>query len=266
MAVGLFAGSCVNREPAGATLILATTTSTRDSGLLDLLVPRFEQQTGIAVKVIAVGTGQALELGRRGDVDALLTHAPPAEQRFMAAGHGARRQAVMANDFVLVGPANDPADVQSVQSIAVAFQRIARTRSAFVSRGDESGTHLKEREVWRQASIKPQAEWYIESGAGMAHALRIANETEAYTLTDRGTYLAHRDALQLQIVYQGDSLLRNPYAFIVVSSKKHPGRQQAAAERFLEFLISSEVQQMIGQFGRRRFGQRLFIPQTTMEP
>ena len=246
-------------EPSGS-LTLATTTSTRDSGLLDVLVPRFEQQTGIRVKVIAVGSGQALELGRRGDADILLTHAPEAEQEFMKQGFGELRRQLMYNDFVLVGPGSDPAKIKGQKSIAVALQRIAQAHSPFVSRGDESGTHQKEQAIWKQAAVTPAGDWYVAAGSGMAAVLRMANEKQAYTLSDRGTFLAQRQRLELVIVSEGDALLRNPYAVLLVSAAKHPHIQRAAAHKFLEFLVSPVVQKTIGEFGVKEFGMPLFFP------
>ena len=248
------------------TLTLATTTSTRDSGLLKVLVPMFEKETGIEVKVVAVGSGQALELGRRGDADVLLAHAPDAEKQFMAEGYGEQRRGVMHNDFVLVGPQTDPAGIKNQSSITKAFQRIARSKSPFISRGDESGTHMKEKKIWKEASLDPAGKWYVRAGAGMAQALRIASEKRAYTLADRGTFLSQRDRLDLTIHSQGDPLLRNPYAVIVVSSAKHPGLNHQAASRFSEFLLSPKVQRIIAKFGVERFGQPLFFPRRPSGP
>jgi len=242
------------------TLTLATTTSTRDSGLLDVLAPTFERKSGIKLKVVAVGSGQALELGRRGDADVLLTHAPDGEVKFMEEGHAARRLPVMHNDFVLVGPATDPADVAGAKSVTDAFTRIARQAAPFVSRGDDSGTHRKERAIWKAAGIKPKGAWYLRAGSGMAAVLRMANEKGAYTLADRGTFLAQQEALDLKILHIGDPLLRNPYAVITVSPEKHPGVNHQAAERFAEFLTFPEVQQVIGKFGVKQYGQPLFYP------
>ncbi len=261
-ALVLLVSGCTNPGDATQTLTLATTTSTRDSGLLELLVPMFEKETGVEIKVVAVGTGQALELGRRGDADVLLTHAPAAEQGFIDEGYGEWRRAVMHNEFVLVGPADDPAGIHGGASASAAFQDIAQSRSPFVSRGDESGTHMKEREIWRQAAITPDGEWYVQSGTGMAQALRVASETGAYTLTDRGTFLAQRARLHLEIVCQGDPLLRNPYTVIVVSQARHPEAHHLAASRFSNFLVSPKVQAIIGRFGIKRFGQPLFYPQS----
>ncbi len=224
-----------------------------------MLVPLFETETGIEVKVVAVGSGQALELGRRGDADVLLTHAPDAEQQFMEEGHGTERHAVMHNDFVLVGPQSDPADVGNQTAITEAFRRIAENQSPFISRGDESGTHMKEKKIWKEGGIVPHGEWYLRAGAGMAAALRMAAEKHAYTLSDRGTFLAQQESLDLTILCEGDPLLQNPYAVIVVSTEKHPGVNQQAVRRFAEFLLSPAIQAIIGEFGIARFGQPLFF-------
>jgi tungstate transport system substrate-binding protein len=262
-----FAGWGQARDKAQTrTLTLATTTSTRDSGLLKVLVPMFKKETGIDVKVVAVGSGQALELGRRGDADVLLTHAPDAEKRFMAEGYGERRRGVMHNDFVLVGPQTNPARIKGRTSITRAFDRIAQSESPFISRGDESGTHMKEKNIWKEAALDPAGNWYVRAGVGMAQALRIASEKRAYTLADRGTFLSQRDRLDLAIHSQGDPLLRNPYAVIVVSSAKHPGVNHRAANRFAEFLLSPKVQSIIGKFGVERFGQPLYFPRMPSKP
>ena len=242
------------------TITMATTTSTRDSGLLDVLVPMFERQTGIEVKVIAVGSGQALEMGRRGDADVLLTHAPDAEKQFVAEGYGTQRRLVMYNDFVLVGSKSDPANVREEDSITAAFTRIAKSESAFVSRGDESGTHMKEKGIWKQAGTSPQGRWYIQTGSGMAQTLRMASEKSAYTLSDRGTFLSQRDRLGLVIVSAGDPMLRNQYAVIVVDPKKHSHVEADAARQFADFLLSPETQAMIGSFGVEKYGEPLFLP------
>ncbi len=246
-------------KPTGA-ITLATTTSTRDSGLLEVLVPMFERESGVAVKIVAVGSGQALELGRRGDADVLLTHSPKAEEEFMSAGHGDSRRQVMHNDFVIVGPASDPANIQDANSAAEAFRQIAVTESTFVSRGDESGTHAKELTIWKTGEITPQGEWYLRAGTGMATTLRIASEKRAYTLSDRGTFLAQRQQLDLMILSEGDSLLRNPYVVIVVSTAKHPHLNQASAKRFADFLLSPTAQESIATFGIDRYGQPLYFP------
>lgn len=253
----LVATSCSTKR--SETLTLATTTSTQDSGLLDVLMPLFRAQTGIEVKVVAVGTGQALQLGRRGDADVLLVHDPATEEKFMADGFGAERRDVMYNDFVLVGPPADPAGIKGPPAVAEAFRRVARRGSPFVSRGDESGTHQKEKEIWRQTGIEPKGDWYIRAGAGMGQVLRMANEKRAYTLTDRGTYLAQRQGLDLTILSEGDPVLVNRYSVIVVSPEKHPRVHSQAARQFAEFLLSPETQKAIADFGIERYGQPLFF-------
>lgn len=242
------------------TLTLATTTSTQDSGLLDALLPLFRAETGIEVKVVAVGTGQALQLGRRGDADVLLVHDPFAEEKFMAEGFGAERRSVMYNDFVLVGPPANPAGIKGQPAIVEAFRQIARLGSPFVSRGDKSGTHQKEKEIWRKTAIEPQGDWYIRAGAGMGQVLRMANEKRAYTLTDRGTYLAQRQGLDLAIHSEGDLILINRYSVIVVSPEKHAQVYFHAARKFADFLLSPKTQKAIAAFGTERYGQPLFFP------
>jgi tungstate transport system substrate-binding protein len=252
-------GVCGCSTKPAETLTLATTTSAQDSGLLDMLAPMFRAQTGIELKVVAVGTGQALELGRRGDADVLLVHAPSAEKKFMEEGFGALRREVMYNDFVLVGPPADPAAVKKEASIAEAFRRIAQHGSVFVSRGDESGTHQKEREIWKDAGVEPAGEWYIRAGAGMGQVLRMASEKRAYTLTDRGTYLAQGGGLDLSVLCEKDPILVNRYSVIVVNPEKHPSLRHQAARQFANFLTSPDVQKTIAEFGVERYGQPLFF-------
>jgi tungstate transport system substrate-binding protein len=255
----LLAAGC-SRQAPGRTLTLATTTSVQDTGLLDVLLPLFKERTGIEVKPVAVGTGQALELGRRGDADVLLVHDPDAEQRFMDEGHGALRRVVMHNDFVLVGPPDDPAGVRGEPSVTEAFARVARRQAPFVSRGDESGTHRKEQAVWRRAQVEPAGGWYVQGGGGMAQTLRLADEKRAYTLTDRGTYLSQQKSLDLAVLCEGDPVLVNVYSVIVVSPEKHPDVKQESARKFADFLLSDEGRRVIADFGRDRLGQPLFIP------
>jgi tungstate transport system substrate-binding protein len=240
-------------------ITLATTTSTRDSGLLDVLVPMFEQQTGVEVKVVAVGTGQALAMGRRGDADVLLTHAPPAEKVFMDEGHGSDLRPVMYNDFVIVGPRLDVAQVESKKDATAALKAIAEHAAPFVSRGDESGTHMKERLLWEAAEVQPNGDWYIEAGGGMAHCLRLASERQAYCLCDRSTFLAHQKHLDLAVVCEFDPALRNPYAVILVNPARHPDIHHTAAQQFADFLTSPAAQEVIRTFGREKHGQPLFF-------
>jgi tungstate transport system substrate-binding protein len=220
----------------------------------------FERESGIEVKVVAVGSGQAIELGRRGDADVLLVHSPDAEQKFMDEGFGAKRTAVMHNDFVIVGPAVDSAKVKGAPTAAEAFATIASAQSRFISRGDESGTHAKEREIWKDAGLNPAGDWYISAGTGMAQALRIANEKRASILTDRATYLALKDELELVVLVEGDERLLNRYSVISINPDRHAHVHEQEANRFAEFLISPHAQNAIGAFGVKRYGQPLFFP------
>ncbi len=228
--------------------------------MLDVLIPLFRRQTGIAVRVVAVGSGQALQLGRRGDADVILAHAPEAEETFMAEGHGESRRAVMHNTFVLVGPPSDPADIGGSTSIVEAFTAIARSQSPFVSRGDDSGTHRKELQIWKGAGVEPEGDWYIRAGAGMGQVLRMADQTRAYTLSDRATFLAQGGTLDLAVAVEGDPLLRNHYHVIVVSPETHPGIHAREARAFADFLRGDEVRKVISSFGVDRFGESLFVP------
>ena len=251
---------CSSAGKLDHTITLATTTSTRDSGLLDELLPMFEKQSGVKVKVVAVGTGQALEMGRRGDADVLLTHAPAVEQQFMDEGFGARRWPVMHNDFVVVGPKKDPAGIKDQPEVVKAFDAIRSSKSTFVSRGDDSGTHMKERAIWKATGAIPAGEWYTEAGGGMAHTLRITNEKRAYTFVDRGTFLALKNGLDLVVLCEHDSILRNPYAVIPVNQAKHAHVNYQAAAKFADFLISAPAQEVIRTFGVKKYGQPLFFP------
>ena len=251
---------CPKPSNKSEVLTLATTTSTRDSGLLDTLLPLFTKQTGIEVKVVAVGSGQALELGRRGDADILLTHAPEAEAQFMAEGHGETRQPVMYNDFIIVGPKADPAKIRGTPSSSEAFLKLAKSQAKFISRGDESGTHQKEQRIWEKANVAPEGEWYLRAGSGMAQTLRMANEKGAYTLTDRATFLAQQQHLDLLIMCEGDVLLRNNYSVLVLNPDKHPTANHSAAKQFASFLLSATAQQEIAKFGIAEHGQPLFFP------
>jgi len=241
-------------------LILATTTSTQDSGLLDVLVPLFERQSDYDVKTIAVGSGQALRLGEEGEADVLLVHSPDAEEAFMAAGQGADRLPVMHNDFVIVGPREDPAGVTGLPTARYAFIAIAETGSNFVSRGDESGTHAKELKLWEAAVVMPSESWYQETGLGMGQTLLVADQKRAYTLSDRGTFLAQRDNLSIDILVQGDPALINEYHVIVVDPEEHPDVNVEGARAFARFLTSPEAQAAIRDFGFDKYGQPLFVP------
>jgi tungstate transport system substrate-binding protein len=245
---------------AGDTLTLASTTSTLDSGLFEALIPPFEKKFACKVKVIAVGTGQALRLARDGNVDVLLVHDRPAEDQFVADGFAVERLDVMHNDFVLAGPGSDPARVRR-QRIAEGFRRIAAQGAPFVSRGDDSGTHKKELRIWEAAALRPQGHWYLESGSGMEVTLRIANEKAAYCLVDRATWLAHQKEVDaLEVLVEGDRQLSNPYSVMVVNPAKFPWLNVRLASRFAEFIRSAEGQAIIAAFGRDKFGSALFYP------
>ncbi len=252
--------SAAASAPPPAEITLATTTSTQDSGLLDSLLPMFTQQTGIEVKPIAVGTGAALEMARRGDADAVLVHAPEAEAAYVQSGELIGGRLIMHNDFLILGPANDPARIRGKGSLAETMQAIAAAGS-FVSRGDGSGTEKKELALWKAAGISPRSlARREETGQGMGATLLVAEARETYTLTDRGTYLAFKDRLTLVPLFEGDPALRNVYHAYVVNPGKHPTVHRAEAERFVRFLTEPAVQAWIGQFGRAKFGQPLFIP------
>ena len=242
-------------------LILATTTSTQDSGLLDSILPEFETRTNIKVDVIAVGTGQALKLGEDGNADVLLVHAPSKEDAFMQAGHGVRRESVMYNDFVIVGPASDPAGIRGLTTAAEAFAAIEQSQAPFISRGDESGTHTKEMKIWEVAGIMPGGGWYISTGQGMGAVLTMTEEEQAYTLSDRATYLVHTlEGIDLEILVEDDPLLFNPYSVIAVDPDKGSHIQADLAQAFIDWLISVPTQEMIGQFGVTEFGTPIFVP------
>ena len=245
-------------------LILATTTSTRDAGLLDVILPAFEAQANAEVDVVAVGTGQALKLGEDGNADVLLIHARAREDAFMADGHGSRREDVMYNDFVILGPAGDPASVADTDSAAAAFAAIAAAEAPFVSRGDDSGTHTKERSIWAQTGMGPGGEWYIAAGQGMGAVLTMADEQLAYTLSDRATYLARTlVGTDLVIVAEDDPILFNPYGVLAVNPAKGNHIQAELANRFIDWLIDVETQAMIGSYGVEEFGMPLFTPDST---
>jgi tungstate transport system substrate-binding protein len=262
IAVGLAlvaCGSPAAGPSAEKSLILATTTSTQDSGLLDELLPAFTTDTGWQVKTLAVGSGQAIELGRRGEADVLLVHSPAAEQKFVAEGSAGQRRLVMHNDFVLVGPAADPAGIGGTTSVQ-AMQKIAATQSVFVSRGDDSGTNAKEEDLWGKASVAPGGAWYQSTGQGMGETLRVASEKAGYTLSDRATFLAQRETLGLQVLSEGDPGLLNVYHVIEMTTKAGDRVQPDGAKVFADWLVSAPAQQRIGTFGQAKFGQPLFFP------
>lgn len=276
------AAPAVTTSPAAPTgqqvgrLVLATTTSTQDSGLLDVILPDFQTRYGAEVEVIAVGTGQAIELGRNCDADVVLVHARKQEDAFVADGAGINRQDVMYNDFVIVGPAADPAGIKGLTDAGAAFAKIAETASPFISRGDNSGTHTKEQSIWEASGLtlieaadvdptkpykRPEGDWYQSVGQGMGAVLTIANEQQAYTLSDRATYLARvAEGTELQVLVEGDSRLFNPYGVIEVNPEKCPSVNAAGANAFVGWMTSLETQTLISQFGVDKFGQSLFIP------
>ena len=243
---------------AGPAVILATTTSTQDTGLLDVLVPAFERASGYEVKTIAVGTGAALSMGEKGDADVLLVHAPNAEETYMAKGRGLSRQLVMHNSFIVVGPPEDPAKVKGAATAVEAFKRIAAASAPFVSRADNSGTNIKELELWKAAGVTPQGTWYIKSGSGMGDTLHIASQKAAYTLTDDGTYLAQRATLKLIPVVEDAKDLRNVYHVIVVKPLSGRIGNLAGGEAFAKYVVSRDGQRVIATFGKEKFGRALF--------
>jgi len=264
LAVFLFAAVC--SAPAFAAtaqknLILATTTSTQDTGLLDTLIPIFEKKTGYFVKTIAVGSGQAMAMGSKGEADVLLVHSPAAEKKFMEEGNGLNRKLVMHNDFIIVGPPNDPAGIKGMKSAADALKQIASKGALFVSRGDNSGTHAKEKDIWKKAGINPEGQkFYQQTGLGMGQTLNVAAEKNGYTLTDRGTYLSLRKALGLDILVEGDKSLLNIYHVIEVNPAKFPKVNAAGAKAFSGFMVSKPTQDIIAKFGVDKYGSPLFFP------
>jgi tungstate transport system substrate-binding protein len=241
------------------SLILATTTSTQDSGLLDELLPAFTADTGWQVKPLAVGSGQAIELGRRGEADVLLVHSPEAEEKFVAEGTAGERRLVMHNDFVLAGPADDPAGIRGVP-VGEAMGKIAAAQAGFVSRGDDSGTHAREKQLWEGNGIVPSGQWYRSTGQGMGATLRVASETSAYTLTDRATYLSQKENLALEVLNEGDEALLNIYHVIEMTKRAGDRVQPDGAKAFADWMVGAKAQRMIGDFGAEKFGQPLFVP------
>jgi tungstate transport system substrate-binding protein len=254
----LVAAAVVASQAAGNTVRMATTTSTDNSGLLRELLPALEKQTGIGVHVIAVGTGNALKLGQNGDVDVVFVHARKAEDEFVAKGYGVNRRDVMYNDFIVVGPKKDPAGIGGSASAAKALAAIAKAQTPFVSRGDQSGTHKKELALWEAAKVKPSGAWYVQAGQGMGAVLTMANEKQAYTLTDRGTLIAFEEKISLVVLCEEDTLLYNPYGIIAVNPKKHPDVKYDDTMRLIEWLTSPKGQSLIAGF--RLNGKQLFYP------
>jgi tungstate transport system substrate-binding protein len=260
LAVVLATGLVTSATAADKNVVrLATTTSTANTGLLDFLLPRFEAQCGCKVHVIAVGTGKALKLGEDGNVDVVLVHARPAEDAFVAAGHGVDRRDVMVNDFVLIGPNNDPARIKGEKDVLAAMQKIAGAKWKFVSRGDDSGTDQMEKSYWKTLDLQPAGQrWYYSAGQGMGEVLMMAGEMRGYTLTDRGTYIAYRDKIGLPILMQGDSRMFNPYGIIAVNPKKYPGSNFKGAKDMIDWMASAEGQKLIAEF--KVGGEQLFFP------
>jgi tungstate transport system substrate-binding protein len=248
--------------PANPDLILATTTSTQDSGLLDVLIPLFEKETGYKVKTVAVGSGQALQMGQQGNADVLLVHSPSSEKTYMAGGFGKDRALIMHNDFIIVGPASDPAAIKGMNAVD-AFKAIYAAGATFVSRGDNSGTNAKELALWKSAGLDPagaKSTWYLSTGQGMGATLTVASEKSAYTLTDRATYLANKANLQLDLLVEKDNSLLNVYHVITVNPDKWPKVNYDGAMAFLKFMTDPATQDVIGKFGVDKYGQQLFVP------
>ena len=239
-------------------LRMATTTSTDNTGLLKAILPAFKEQTGYEIQVVAVGTGKALKMGRDGDVDVVLVHARTAEEKFVAEGYGTKRHDVMYNQFILVGPESDPAQIKTAQSAVEALSLIAKKKIRFISRGDDSGTHKKEQGLWKTAEISPEKKWYFEAGQGMGKIIQIAGELDAYTLSDSGTWLVYKEKSSLKQLYQGDKVLFNPYGIIAVNPKLHSDINNEGAMALIQWITSKEGQKLIGDF--RFHNEQLFVP------
>jgi tungstate transport system substrate-binding protein len=259
VATSLLHGPAAAQAPS-RVVILSTTTSTQDSGLLDVLVPMFERATGYSLKTISVGTGQALALAARGEADVTLAHAPALEKKYVAEGKLRHRRLAMSNDFVLVGPADDPAGIRGLPSAAEALRRVAAARARFVSRGDRSGTHLLELALWRAAGVEPKGAWYLEAGQGMGQTLGLADDRRAYTLADRATHLAFQRRVALPILVERDRPLQNLYSVLEVNPANGPRVNAAGGAAFAQFIVAPEAQAVIRTFGVDRFGQPLFVP------
>ena len=255
----VFVAGCSSAAPA-KELLLVSTTSTQDSGLLDVLLPAFTARTGYAVQLVAVGSGQALKLGEQGNADVILLHSPAAEKEFVAKGFGVDRRLVMHNDFVMVGPPADPAQIRGANPVD-ALQKITSSAATFVSRGDDSGTHVKELALWKKAGLDPVGKaWYLETGQGQGATLSIASEKGGYALTDRGTFLAYQSNVDLETLVEGDPFLLNVYHVITVNPEKYPNTNRAGAKAFADFITSGEGQKIIGDYGVDKYGQPLFFP------
>lgn len=263
----VFLAACAPPAPANPNLILATTTSTQDSGLLDELIPLFEEQTGYTVQTVAVGSGEAMKMGEEGNADVLLVHAPSSEVAFMEGGFGKDRFLVMHNDFIIVGPSSDPAGIKGMATAAEAFTTIFNAGASFITRGDDSGTHKKELALWKAAGLDPAGQtWYIETGQGMGASMIVASEKQAYILTDRATYLANKDNYQLEVLVEGEPGLLNVYHVITVNPEKWTEMNYEGALAFANFMVASETQAVISEFGKDKFGQPLFFPDAGRDP
>jgi len=257
----LFISGVLSTQAQQKTVILSTTTSTQDSGLLDVLLPIFEKHSGYFVKTIAVGSGQAMAMGQKGEADVLLVHSPAAEKKFVAEGYGLNRRIIMHNDFIVVGPPEDPAKVKGMKSAAESFKGIAAGNALFLSRADKSGTHVKEMDIWKAAGINPEGQkWYQQTGLGMGQTLSVTNEKKGYTLADRGTYLAVKKNLQMDILVEGDGILLNIYHVIEINPVKWPKVNVAGGKAFADFMVAKETQEIIRTFGVDKYGSPLFFP------
>jgi len=267
LAFAAFVAVPAQAAPAMKNLILATTTSTQDSGLLDELLPVFEKSTGYFVKTISVGSGQAMKMGEKGEADVLLVHSPDAEKKFVAEGYGVNRRLVMHNDFIVLGPASDPAKIMGVKSTKEAMKKIADAGALFLSRGDNSGTHALEKKLWKGAGLNPEGQkWYQQTGLGMGQTLSVAAEKNGYTIADRGTYLSLKKNLGLNILLEGDASLLNIYHVIEVNPAKWPKVNAAGAKAFADFMVSKKAQAIIKTFGVKKFGGALFFPDAGKKP
>jgi tungstate transport system substrate-binding protein len=261
LAFAVFTVTPAQAAPAVKNLILATTTSTQDSGLLDELIPVFQKDTGYFVKTISVGSGQAMKMGEKGEADVLLVHSPDAEKKFVAEGYGINRKIVMHNDFVIVGPPSDPAKIKSAKTSKDALVKIAAANALFLSRGDNSGTHALEKKLWKAAGLDAEGQkWYQQTGLGMGQTLSVAAEKNGYALTDRGTYLSLKKNLGLDILVEGDASLLNVYHVIEVNPAKWPKVNSAGAKAFSDFMVSKKAQAIIKTFGVKKYGSPLFFP------
>lgn len=258
----LFSGiiGCSKKVIKKGEITLATTTSTRDSGLLDYILPEFTKDTGYSVNVVAVGTGQALQLGRDGNADILLVHAKADEEKFVSEGYGLKRNDVMYNDFVILGPMDDPAGIKDTSNASEALKKIAESQSVFVSRGDDSGTHKFEKKLWKANGIEPAGDWYMSAGKGMGDVILMSDEKNAYTISDRATYLSMKDKLQIEIIFEKSSDLKNQYGIIPVNPEKYPGLKKDGAKALFDWVISKKGQEMIGEYGKKEYGEALFTP------